>query len=62
MICLHINNRFKQLKTIFNMKYIIALVLILIIAILCIPIMIITWNMDGFGNIVEGIEELCGIE
>jgi hypothetical protein len=44
------------------MKYIIALVLILIIAILCIPIMIITWNMDGFGKVIEGIEELCGVK
>ena len=44
------------------MKYIIALVLILIIAILCIPIMIITWSTDGIGKVIEGIEELCGIK
>ena len=44
------------------MKYIIALILILIIAILCAPIMLITWSTDGIGNVIEGIEELCGVK
>jgi hypothetical protein len=62
MILPDIDSRLKPLKTIFNMKYIVALVLSLIIIGLCAPIMFITWSTDGVNTIIDGIEELCGVD
>lgn len=44
------------------MKYLVSLVLSLIIIGLCLPIMFITWSTDGVATIIDGIEELCGVD
>jgi hypothetical protein len=44
------------------MKYIVAIILGIIITLLVSPIMLITWSMDGWDFIMEGICELCGID
>lgn len=46
------------------MKYIYALILIIIVFILIIPVLFIRWDLaeDGFSDVVDGIMEICGID
>jgi hypothetical protein len=44
------------------MKYLIEGFLIGLIAIITLPIMLMTWSDKGFGKIIEGIGEMLGTD
>ena len=44
------------------MKYIVFTVLVIITTLLVLPIMLITWSENGYGDIIEGLGEMCGID
>ena len=44
------------------MKYIIAIVLAIIITLLILPVILITWSVDGWEEMMEGIQKICGID
>ena len=44
------------------MKYLVAFFLIAIISILVSPIILIKWDESGIESIVDGIQEICGID
>ena len=44
------------------MKYIIFILLSIIIAILLLPIILVTWSDDGVDEMVEGLAKICGIQ
>jgi hypothetical protein len=62
MILPNIDRRLNPLKTTFNMKYIVAVVLGIIIFFICLPIILIKWDVGGMEEIWDGLKELCGID
>jgi hypothetical protein len=66
MILPNIDRRLNPLKTTFNMKYIVAVVLGIIIFFICLPVWVITWDWDhrtnGWGDVVDGLEKMLGID
>jgi hypothetical protein len=44
------------------MKYVIFILLSIIIAILLLPIILVTWSDDGIDEIVDGLAKVCGIQ
>lgn len=44
------------------MKYIVAVVLGIIIFFICLPIILIKWDVGGMEEIWDGLKELCGID
>jgi hypothetical protein len=44
------------------MKYVVFIVLMIIISLLLSPIMIIKWDAKGLDDVIDGLENICGID